>query len=64
MSRNRQFFQFIYKHLKERNKTMEMNKRAYVKPETEVVEMKYEGMLCNSGGGEGNHAPEMDDPQF
>lgn len=43
---------------------MEMNKRAYVKPETEVVEMKYEGMLCNSGGGEGNHAPEMDDPQF
>ena len=41
---------------------MEMYKRAYEKPETEVVELKVQGILCISNQGEG--APEMDEPEF
>lgn len=43
-------------------------KKFYEKPQTEVVEMKYEGMLCVSGGNQGgntqNPAPEMDEPTW
>jgi len=46
---------------------MEMYKRAYEKPETEVVEMKVQGQLLDAstpgGGSTGNDAPEYN-PDF
>ena len=40
---------------------MEMNKRAYEKPETEVVEIATAQILCFSGGNEQDGAPRMDE---
>lgn len=46
---------------------MEMNKRVYEKPKTEVFEMKMQGQLLdgsNTGGNTQNPAPEMDEPTW
>lgn len=40
---------------------MEMYKRVYVKPETEVVEIATTQILCFSGGSELDGAPRMDE---
>lgn len=39
---------------------MEMNKRAYVKPETEVVEIATTQILCSSPGTVEQDAPEFE----
>ena len=44
---------------------MEMYKRVYEKPETEVVEVKVQGqILAGSPQDQGEGAPEMDEPEF
>lgn len=39
-------------------------KKMYEQPKFEEVKIATNQILCNSGGGEGNHAPELRDPEF